>query len=122
MPHDIPPYMMAAGSDNPRLTSINKIGMERAGIDSDTMMLIRQAFRMHFRKRHTIERVQQHFEAELHGQLPPELTHWLSFITSQIQGHNLRARDPAGNPKLDESRTTHEQTDNTDTLPKRQAA
>ncbi|MFP6704386.1 MAG: acyl-ACP--UDP-N-acetylglucosamine O-acyltransferase [Planctomycetaceae bacterium] len=122
VPHDIPPYMMAAGSDNPRLTSINKIGMERAGIDSDTMMLIRQAFRMHFRKRQTIERVQQHFEAELHGQLPPELTHWLSFITSQIQGHNLRARDPVGNSKPDELRATPEQTDNTDTLPKRKAA
>jgi UDP-N-acetylglucosamine acyltransferase len=96
VPHDIPPYMLAAGSDNPRLTSINKIGMQRAGISSETQTLIRRAFRMHFRKRQKITDVQQHFASELEGVLPPELSNWLSFITRQIQGHNLRARDPAG--------------------------
>jgi hypothetical protein len=51
---------------------------------------------MHFRKRQKITDVQQHFASELEGVLPPELSNWLSFITRQIQGHNLRARDPAG--------------------------
>ena len=96
VPHDIPPYMLAAGSDNPRLTSINKIGMQRAGIPPETQTHIRRAFRMHFRKLQKIADVQQHFASQLDGLLPPELTHWLSFITRQIQGHNLRARDPAG--------------------------
>jgi UDP-N-acetylglucosamine acyltransferase len=96
VPHDIPPYMLAAGSDNPRLTSINKIGMQRAGIPPETQSHIRSAFRMHFRNFQKIADVQQHFASQLDGVLPLELTHWLSFITRQIQGHNLRARDPAG--------------------------
>ena len=51
---------------------------------------------MHFRKLQKIQDVQRHFESELQGVLPLELTKWLSFITRQIQGHNLRSRDPAG--------------------------
>ena len=111
VPHDIPPYMLAAGSDNPRLKTINKIGMERAGISLETMAVIRRAFRMHFRGLKKIAEVRRHFELE--GVLPLELTNWLSFIIRQIQGHNLRARDPAGESK---------QPDDTISPPERQAA
>tara|TARA_B100000029_G_scaffold467995_1_gene504647 strand:- start:616 stop:1482 length:867 start_codon:yes stop_codon:yes gene_type:complete len=98
VPHDIPPYMLAAGSDNPTLKGINKIGMQRAGTSSETRTIIRQAFRMHFRQRRSITDVQKHFERELDGVLPFELTNWLAFIRRQVAGHMLRARDPAGRP------------------------
>ena len=103
VPHDIPPYMLAAGSDNPRLTTINKIGMQRAGMSAETMAVIRQAFRMHFRGLKRITEVRRHFEIELEGVLPLELINWLSFITRQIQGHDLRARDPAGGDTQDDT-------------------
>jgi len=66
---------------------------------------------MHFRGLKKIAEVRRHFELE--GVLPLELTNWLSFIIRQIQGHNLRARDPAGESK---------QSDDTISPPERQAA
>ena len=122
VPHDIPPYMLATGSDNPRLTTINKIGMQRAGIPKPTMGLILDAFKLHFRNLKKIQDVQRHFETELGGTLPLELTKWLSFITRQIQGHNLRTRDPAGNPQQQEPPVPGTLQDGTDRLDERKAA
>ncbi len=122
VPHDIPPYMLAAGSDNPCLKTINKIGMQRAGMSREIMSMIQRAFRMHFRQLKKIEDIQQHFETSLEGDLPTELTNWLSFITRQIKGHNLRARDPAGGSVVDEPSADDTQNTPSLPLPKRQAA
>ena len=122
VPHDIPPYMLAAGSDNPKLKTINRIGMHRAGMSKRAMGLILQAFKMHFRKLQNIQDVQRHFESELEGILPLELSKWLSFITGQIQGHNLRTRDPAGHSQQQEPPVSGTLNDDTDQHNERQAA
>ncbi len=122
VPHDIPPYMLAAGSDNPSLKTINRIGMQRAGMSREIMSMIQKAFRMHFRELKTIEDVQQHFDSLLDGQPPQELTNWLAFITRQINGHNLRARDPAGESAADERLVEDSQNTPSPPLPIRHAA
>ena len=122
VPHDIPPYMLAAGSDNPSLKTINRIGMQRAGMSREIMSMIQRAFRMHFRELKKIEDVQQHFDSLLDGQLPQELTNWLEFISRQINGHNLRARDPAGESAADERCVEDSQNNPSSPLPIRHAA
>lgn len=98
VPHDVPPYMLAAGSDNPTIKSLNTIGMQRAGISETSMKIIRQAYRLHFRERRRIEDVRHHFKETLVDVFPIELTEWLAFIERQIEGHMLRGRDPYRSP------------------------
>lgn len=94
VPHDIAPFMLAAGSDKPAIRTINRIGMQRAGISVETIEVIKSAYKLLFRERQRVEVVHDHFEDALGGVLPIELTELLGFINSQQQGHMGRARDP----------------------------
>ncbi|MBQ15510.1 MAG: acyl-[acyl-carrier-protein]--UDP-N-acetylglucosamine O-acyltransferase [Planctomycetaceae bacterium] len=98
VPHDVPPYMLAAGSDNPSIKTLNTIGMRRAGISDNATQIIRKAYKLHFRERRGIQEVRRYFEENLEDLFPIELTEWLSFIEKQNQGHMLRARDPYKSP------------------------
>lgn len=104
VPHDIPPFMLAAGSDNPSIRTINRIGMQRAGISLETIQIIKSAYKLLFRERQKVERVQAHFESTLEGVLPIELTQLLGFITQQQQGHMGRGRDPFQNTSAPQQR------------------
>ncbi|MFP6766656.1 MAG: acyl-ACP--UDP-N-acetylglucosamine O-acyltransferase [Planctomycetaceae bacterium] len=99
VPHDVPPYMLAAGSDNPSIKTLNTIGMRRAGISDTAMQIIRKAYKLHFRERRGIQEVRHYFEETLEDLFPIELTEWLRFIEKQNQGHMLRARDPYKSPQ-----------------------
>src|SRR5437868_1657842 len=46
---DVPPYMLAAGSDDPCIATVNVVGMERRGIPQVTIAVIRQAHRLLYR-------------------------------------------------------------------------
>jgi UDP-N-acetylglucosamine acyltransferase len=92
-PHDVPPFMLAAGNDNPTLKTLNIVGMRRAGITEDVIDCIRTAFRMLYRKRMKLEEVQVHFEETLEGVLPMELAELLQFIRNQRAGKLGRARE-----------------------------
>jgi len=104
-PHDVPPFMLAAGNDNPTLKTLNMVGMRRAGISEDVIDSIRTAFRMLYRKRMKLEEVQAHFEETLDGVLPMELAELLQFIRNQRAGKLGRAREAvrAQPAKTDES-------------------
>lgn len=103
VPHDIPPFMLAAGNDNPTLKTLNLVGMRRAGISEDAIQCIRSAFRMLYRKRNKLEEVRAHFEEELDGVLPLELAELFQFIANQRAGKLGRAREAVRNqPATDE--------------------
>lgn len=97
VPHDIPPFMLAAGSDNPTLKTINIVGMRRAGISETAIDLVREAFRLIYRKNRPLSEVQDHFAQELEGVLPMELSMLLNFIENQRNGKLGRAREALRN-------------------------
>lgn len=97
VPHDIPPFMLAAGSDNPTLKTINIVGMRRAGISEHSIEVVRSAFRLLYRKRKTLAEVRAQFSEELQGVIPMELEQLLQFIEEQRAGKLGRAREAVRN-------------------------
>ena len=93
VPHDIPPYMLAAGSDNPHIHTLNLIGLRRSGMSSATIGHIKKAFRLLYREHKSLEKVQDHFHTELNGVLPVELMVLLNFIEAQRKGKMGRGRE-----------------------------
>ncbi|MGV2336765.1 MAG UNVERIFIED_CONTAM: acyl-ACP--UDP-N-acetylglucosamine O-acyltransferase [Planctomycetaceae bacterium] len=57
VPHDIPPFMLAAGSDDPSVRTINVVGMRRAGISNSTIDVIKEAFRLLYRRNRPVKEV-----------------------------------------------------------------
>ena len=79
---DIPPYMMADG--NPALVhTINKVGLERAGVNEKAQAVVKQAYRILYRKKLNTTMAR----AELAKLEPaPELQHLLKFIDASERG------------------------------------
>ncbi len=97
VPHDIPPYMLAAGSDNPSVRTINVVGMKRSGISENTIKVIKRAHRLVFREHKPLAQLREIFSEELEGIFPIELSSFLSFIEKQQQGKFGRAREATRN-------------------------
>ena len=97
VPHDIPPFMLAAGSDDPTLKTINTVGMRRAGISDSTIQVIKEAFRLLYRRNRPLDEVRQHFQDSLDGIIPIELTVLLIFVENQRAGKLGRAREAVRN-------------------------
>lgn len=97
VPHDIPPFMLAAGSDNPTLKTINIVGMRRAGISESSIEVVKTAFRMLYRKNISLADVTAHFHETLDGIIPLELSQLLQFIEQQRAGKLGRAREAIRN-------------------------
>jgi acyl-[acyl-carrier-protein]--UDP-N-acetylglucosamine O-acyltransferase len=93
VPTDVPPFMIAAGSDNPEVKAVNLVGLRRAGISEESIALIRQAYKLLFRDHQPLETVRQHFEEECAGVLPIELVTLLSAMDAQRKGKMGRARE-----------------------------
>ncbi|MCA9051103.1 MAG: acyl-ACP--UDP-N-acetylglucosamine O-acyltransferase [Planctomycetaceae bacterium] len=93
VPHDIPPFMLAAGSDNPTLKTINIVGMRRAGISEHAVDVVKTAFRLLYRKRIGLNEVRDYFLQELEGVIPVELSQLLQFVENQRAGKLGRARE-----------------------------
>ena len=93
VPHDIPPFMLASGSDNPTITTVNIVGMRRAGISNDSIRAIKRAHRLHFREHKSLESIRTLFHEDLQGVIPYELSTLLTFIERQQQGRMGRARE-----------------------------
>jgi len=93
VPHDIPPYMLAAGSDNPTIKTINIVGLRRKGISEDTIKMIKQAFRLIYRDHKSMDAARNALAAELEEVWPYELSVLLNFIEAQREGKLGRARE-----------------------------
>ena len=97
VPTDVPPYMLAAGSDDPEITTINLVGMQRRGIAAETIAVIRQAHRLIWRLHTKLEEVRAVFAAELGECLPIELVRLLDFVERQQAGKSGRAGESRRN-------------------------
>jgi len=93
VPVDVAPYMMAAGSDNPEVMTINLVGMRRRGIAEDTIHLVRRAYKRLYREHKPVAEVRALFTDELNGQLPFELAHLIEFVEFTAGGKNGRGRE-----------------------------
>lgn len=93
VPRDVPPFMLAAGSDNPKMKTINIVGMRRAGISEESITAVKEAFRMLFRKNRSLEEVREHFADLLGDNFPAELTELLESVELQRSGKMGRARE-----------------------------
>lgn len=101
VPHDIPPFMLAAGSDNPTIKTINVVGMRRRGMSDSTISLIKQAHRLLFREHKPMEQIRAHFDQEMEGVIPMELSTLLTFVERQREGKMGRAREAVRNAPAD---------------------
>ncbi len=105
VPHDIPPFMLAAGSDDPTLKTINTVGMRRAGISDSAIQVIKEAFRLLYRRNRPLDEVRQHFQNSLDGIIPIELSVLLAFVENQRAGKLGRAREAVRNKPAAETQT-----------------
>ncbi|OAI54190.1 acyl-[acyl-carrier-protein]--UDP-N-acetylglucosamine O-acyltransferase [Planctomyces sp. SCGC AG-212-M04] len=90
---DVPPYMLAFGSDRVLMKNVNLVGMQRAGIGPETIVLIKQAHRLLFRQTRPHAEVRELFMTQLNGVLPFELAHLLEFLRLQTEGKMGRQRE-----------------------------
>ncbi len=112
VPTDVPPYMLAAGSDDPSITTINLVGMQRRGISAETIAVIRQAHRLIWRQHKRLEEVREVFAEELGECLPIELVRLLDFVEQQQAGKSGRggeARRDAPPAQADDSQDSRQE-------------
>lgn len=80
---DVPPFMLADG--NPAVTrTINKVGMERAGLSDEVQAALRQAHKLLFRDTLTVTKALERMESDL----PPlaEVRHLIAFVRASERG------------------------------------
>lgn len=90
---DMPPYMLAAGSDRLDIHMVNLIGLQRRGVPDAAIKHLRQAHRLLFRMYRPVEEVQRQFQSDLGANVPKELTTLFKFILASHGGSNGRARE-----------------------------
>jgi UDP-N-acetylglucosamine acyltransferase len=93
VPTDVPPYMLAAGSDNPEIVTVNVVGLRRRGISESSIHTLRQAFKLLYREHKTLDEVRAYFAESLDGIFPVELSTLLNFVELSRSGKNGRARE-----------------------------
>ncbi len=89
---DVPPYMLAAGNDKPSVKTVNTVGMKRAGISEETILIIRKACRL-LHKRHMEPAAVRAKLACENETLPPELDTLLGAVEYTTRGKNGRGRE-----------------------------
>ena len=57
VPHDVPPYMMWAGSDDPGVRTINLVGLQRSGMSPEGIARVKLAYRLLYREHKSLEAV-----------------------------------------------------------------
>jgi UDP-N-acetylglucosamine acyltransferase len=79
--------------------------MRRAGISNSTIEVIKEAFRLLYRRNRPVEEVREHFLDTLEGTLPIELSQLLTFLDNQKAGKLGRAREAIRNRPAAEIKT-----------------
>ncbi len=107
VPHDIPPFMLAAGSDNPTVRTLNLVGLRRAGISAHSIAVLKEAHRLLFRKNRSVDEVRADFAARLDESIPIELFELLGAIERQRAGKMGRAREAFRDQPADDNTASH---------------
>lgn len=105
VPHDIPPFMLAAGNDDPKVITINVIGLQRNGVSEATIKLIKKAHRLIYREHKTVEFVKETLSELVDGVIPIELHTLFSFMEQTKLGKQGRARERFRNAPPQDSQT-----------------
>lgn len=92
VPNDVAPYMLHAGSDDPKVVTINIVGMRRRGIAEPSIAAVRRAYKLLYREFKKVGEVRQILSAD-YPALPDELETLLSFIETQQDGKLGRGRE-----------------------------
>ena len=80
---DVPPFMLADG--NPAVTrTVNKVGMERAGVSEEAQAALRQAHKFLFREAFTVTKALERIERDLPPL--PEVQHLVAFVRASERG------------------------------------
>jgi UDP-N-acetylglucosamine acyltransferase len=90
---DVPPYMLAFGSERVLMKNVNIVGMQRAGISAESISVIRQAHRVLFRQMRPLKEARETFARQLGDVLPIELVRLFDFLAAQEQGKSGRQRE-----------------------------
>ena len=83
VPKDIPPYVMASG-DRAKLFGLNLVGLQRHHFSSDTLALLKKAYRILFRLGLTRNEAIERIKAEV--EQIPEVVNFVNFIKSSERG------------------------------------
>ncbi|HEX6985176.1 MAG TPA: acyl-ACP--UDP-N-acetylglucosamine O-acyltransferase [Planctomycetaceae bacterium] len=92
VPNDVPPYMLHAGTDDPKVVTINLVGMRRRGIPEASIAAVKRAFKLLYREFKKVEQVREILAAE-YPVFPEELETLISFIETQQDGKLGRGRE-----------------------------
>ncbi len=77
VPHDIPPYMLSAGSDNPEIKTINvtwALHHPGGSRSNETIQTIKRTHRLIYREHKSVEAARDILQHELGGVLPMNST------------------------------------------------
>jgi UDP-N-acetylglucosamine acyltransferase len=94
---DVPPYVMAVGSDQVEMKCLNLVGMQRAGISATAIGQVKQAFRHLFRQTRKLAEVRATLLQQFDGTVSIELAKLLDFIERQQNGRVGRQREAVRN-------------------------
>ena len=92
VPHDVPPFMLAAGSDNPEIKTINAVGMKRANITPEAVQQIKDVFRLIYRQKKSLDETRQIVQSWTQA-VSDEVQQLLNFVELQKAGVMGRARE-----------------------------
>ena len=83
IPKDVPPYILAMGEPL-RFAGLNKIGMQRRGFSKETLIAIRQAYKILYRQNNTTKEA----IVQISGQFSeiPEVMHLVNFLKNSERG------------------------------------
>jgi len=80
---DIPPFSMADGHPA-RVKSVNLVGLKRDGISSDSIRLLKKAFKTLFFQRHSLSSATELIKSRLPSS--PEINYLIQFLNSSSRG------------------------------------
>ncbi len=85
--HDVPAYVIVSGSP-PAVRSVNTVGLERRGFDEQTVKLIREAFKVIYKRGLSLQEAQQQIAqmADDHAAQHVALTVLLNSISGSTKG------------------------------------
>lgn len=90
---DVPPFMLSNGCDTHEISTINLVGLQRAGVAATTIALLKHAYKVLFRENKRLAVAREQFATELKGVLPAELEELFTFLDAQSRGKMGRARE-----------------------------
>jgi UDP-N-acetylglucosamine acyltransferase len=82
--NDVPPYVIVAGSEKPKLYGINSVGLKRGGFTDEEVSTLKSAYKILFRSKETLEDAIRRVKADLTQ--TRHIKHLLGFLETHKRG------------------------------------